>query len=250
MRTVELSKFSDYNSISQKIICGKVYPMSVTQGFQQGRIYELEDCVLIWHYSGFCFVSGTPSETDCESIFELMNNAKSDAKRLVLFCESKSLAEAFVRCDVCVENRSFYEFAQKRPNDIILPGGFEIRELDERLLSRLDGHITPSFSWESSKRFLENGKGFCAVCGDTPAAWAFSAAVSDTEIDIGVETLELFRGKGLAAAVAGKMAEYVLCAGKKPVWACHADNTASHRTALKVGFKKVNECFIVRLACR
>ena len=122
-----------------------------------------------------------------------------------------------------------------------------IKPIDASILPRLDGRIKPSFSWDSDEQFLKNGAGFCAMQGETPAAWAFSAAVSDTQIDIGVETLESYRGKGLAAAVAGKMAEYVLSIGKKPVWACHSENIASRNTAEKIGFDKVGECSTIHL---
>ena len=83
--------------------------------------------------------------------------------------------------------------------------------------------------------------------GDTPAAWAFSAAVSDDEIDIGVETLERFRGKGLAAAAASEMIRFSLAAGKKPVWACHAGNIASRKTAEKIGLVKTGECLTIHI---
>ena len=43
---------------------------------------------------------------------------------------------------------------------------------------------------------------------------AFSAAVSSMEIDIGVETHEDYRRKGLAAILAGRMCEHIAAIGK------------------------------------
>ena len=73
-------------------------------------------------------------------------------------------------------------------------------------------------------------------------AIAFSAAVSSEEIDIGVETDERYRHKGLARALADKMCREVLSIGKKPVWAHAISNAGSKNTALSVGFveDKVN----------
>ena len=82
--------------------------------------------------------------------------------------------------------------------------------------------------------------------GDTPAAWAFSAAVSGEEIDIGVETAESYRRMGLASAAARGMLRYVLGVGKRAVWACHAGNAGSRRVAEGLGFTLTAECFTVR----
>lgn len=239
MRKDKLSDFSD--------CCGSIYPLSVVQGYQQGSITELENCVLIWHFCGFAFLFGEPSKQDVSSIFAMMQKAKADGKRFVLFNEKQNVTDAFSNLGAVIEERLFYEFAQDKANEVILPDGFEIRQIDAQILPLLDGRIKPSFSWESDESFLKNGVGFCIMHGQTPAAWAFSAAVSDTEIDIGVETLEQYRGKGLAAAAANRMAAYSLSVGKKPVWACHSGNIASQRTAERVGFVKSDECFTIRV---
>ncbi len=227
--------------------CGAVYPLSVIQGYQQGSVTELEKSVLIWHYCGFAFLLGEPSETDIGRVFDMMKKAKADGKRLVLFSEKKSLTDAFARLGVNADKRYFYEFSKDRANDVLLPDGFEIKAIDADIIERLDGRIKPSFSWESSERFLEKGKGFCVMHGQTPAAWAFSAAVSDSEVDIGVETLESYRGKGLAAAAANEMIRYVLSVGKKPVWACHYGNIGSQKVAQKLGFEPAGECVTIAL---
>jgi len=96
-----------------------------------------------------------------------------------------------------------------------------------------------------SRGFLERGKGFCAVRGGDIAAWAFSAAVSDRQIDIGVETRPDHRRLGLAAA-AEKMAQYALEQGKAPVWACRCGNLASGKLAEKLGFFKISECSVLK----
>ena len=228
--------------------CGGVYPLSVVQGYQQGSVTEFDKSTLIWHWCGFAFVFGEPAEKDIDSIFDMMQKAKSDGRRLVLFSEKKSLTDAFARRGVNAEKRYFYEFSKDRANDVMLPDGFEIKAIDAENIERLDGRIKPSFSWERSERFLEKGKGFCVMDGQTPAAWAFSAAVSDSEVDIGVETLDSYRGKGLAAAAAKAMIRYVLLVGKKAVWACHYGNIGSQKVAKKLGFEPSGECMTITLS--
>lgn len=244
----QLYSFWDSIEQAEMITCGAVYPESVMQGYQHGEQITLSGCKIVRHNCGFAFIYGIPTARDLEQIFFLMHTAKEKGERFVLFCENERLGRYFeMNSGVKVEKRYFFELAQQSPSVTALPQGFVIKPIDSSILPRLDGRIKPSFSWESDESFLQKGVGFCAMYGDTPAAWAFSAAVSDREIDIGVETLEGFRGKGLAAAAAGKMAAYVLSIGKKPVWACHSENIASRKTAEKIGFEKVGECSTIHL---
>ena len=244
----QLYSFWDSKEQAEIVTCGAVYPESVLQGYQKGEITELSGCRIILHNCGFAFMYGIPRARDLAELVLLMHTAKQQGRRFVLFCENERFGRYFeMNSGVKVEKRYFFELAQQRPSVTALPQGFVIKPIDASIMPRLDGRIKPSFSWESDESFLQKGVGFCAMYGDTPAAWAFSAAVSDREIDIGVETLESFRGKGLAAAVAGKMADYVLSIGKKPVWACHSGNIASQKTAARAGFVKVRECGTVRL---
>ena len=120
------------------------------------------------------------------------------------------------------------------------------KEINSELLSEIHGGIVPSLFWESSENFLKKGKGYCILDGGNVAAWAFSAAVSSSEIDIGVETSENYRGRGLAASAAKMMIKYAFDVGKSPVWACHCNNAASKRLAEKIGFAKTSECLIIK----
>ena len=92
----------------------------------------------------------------------------------------------------------------------------------------------------------KQGKGYCIMHGEEIAAWAFSAAVSSEEIDIGIETVESHRQKGLAVIIAAKMVEYTISQGKNPVWACYYKNMASQRIAEKLGYIKTGECNIIK----
>ena len=244
----QLYSFWDSKEQAEMITCGAVYPESVMQGYQHGEQISLSGCRIVRHNCGFAFIFGIPTARDLEQIIFLMHKAGEKGRRFVLFCENERLGRYFeMNSGVKVEKRYFFELAQDKSGDIILPENFVIKPIDSSILPRLDGRIKPSFSWESDESFLQKGVGFCAMYGDTPAAWAFSAAVSDCEIDIGVETLEGFRGKGLAAAVACKMVDFALSIGKKPVWACHSENIASRKTAEKIGFEKVGECSTIHL---
>lgn len=94
--------------------------------------------------------------------------------------------------------------------------------------------------------FLAKGKGYCITCNADIASWAFSAAVSTKEIDIGIETKPEYKQQGLGMIVVNKMIQYTLEQGKEPVWACHYKNTASEKMAEKLGFVKVSECSAIK----
>ena len=111
-----------------------------------------------------------------------------------------------------------------------------IEQIDQENISKIEGRIIPSFSWRSSDQFLKEGFGYIALDQGRVCAVAFSAAVSSEEIDIGVETHEDHRRKGLAAILVNRMCEHITEIGKRPVWAHSISNKGSMRTALKCGF--------------
>lgn len=128
----------------------------------------------------------------------------------------------------------------------LLPSGYELKEIDNQILNRISGKIVPSLFWRNVNDFLEKGKGYCITCDNDIASWAFSAAVSTKEIDIGIETNSQYQQRGLGFIVARKMIQYVISQGKKPVWACHYKNVASEKMAKKLGFNKKTECSVIK----
>lgn len=56
------------------------------------------------------------------------------------------------------------------------------------------------------------------------------------EVDIGIETDEQYRHRGLAKLLAARMCREILSIGKKPVWAHAIANEGSRRTAMACGF--------------
>lgn len=248
---VKSENYSDYLQYINEINCGAVYPLSIAEGLQYGEIYESEDksSVLLWHHCGFAFLAGACDETFLEAVYELiLDQNHAGKRRLILFVNNTAAKDFFsVKANIVIEQRCFYEYRNAEAfYHTVLPDGYTIQEIDADILCRMQGRIVPSFSWSSDKVFLEKGKGFCILHGEHIAAWAFSAAVSSKEIDIGVETSPEYRNRGLAAVVSSRMIQYILEQNKKPVWACYAQNMASQALAEKIGFEKTGECLIVK----
>ncbi|MDE7288530.1 MAG: GNAT family N-acetyltransferase [Oscillospiraceae bacterium] len=253
MQKTDYKRYSDFIHYAANNDCGKVYPLSVSQGFQHGDIftYSANNCeaVLFWHYCGFAYLAGKPDETFLEDVYKLMLNRDStNSRRFILMTNNKDTEKFFRSKDgVCIDRRYLFEYTENQSPVIpIMPSGFEIKEINSELLSAIHGGIVPSLFWEKSENFLKKGKGYCILDGKNVAAWAFSAAVSSSEIDIGVETAENYRGRGLASVAAKMMIKYAFDVRKSPVWACHCNNDASKRLAEKIGFIKTSECSIIK----
>lgn len=253
MQKTDYKRYSDFIHYAADNDCGKVYPLSVSQGFQYGDIftYSANNCeaVLFWHYCGFAYLAGKPDKAFLEDVYKpMLNRNNTNSRRFILMTNDKETEIFFQSKDgVSIDRRYLFEYTEnKSPEFSTIPSGFEIREINSELLAEIHGGIVPLLFWESSENFLKKGKGYCVLDGKNVAAWAFSAAVSSSEIDIGVETAENYRGRGLAAAAAKMMIKYAYDVGKSPVWACHCNNAASKRLAEKIGFAKTSECSIIK----
>lgn len=252
MRKAEQKDYVNFIQYIDSSSCGAVYPYSVAEGFQSGDIFLENDSFLYWHYSGFAFLYGRYDEHFLESVSNLFFDGKvTNSRRFILFTADESVELFFRKTEnIAVERRIFFEYGKDRPvSDYVLPAGYKLCEIGNELTEKLNGSITPYFSWDNSVDFLEKGKGYCIVEGNNAASWAFTAAVSSEEIDIGIETVSEYRHLGLAAVVAEKMIQYCFDQHKRPVWACHADNIASRKLAEKLGFVKISECRTVKRIC-
>ncbi len=70
-----------------------------------------------------------------------------------------------------------------------------------------------------------------------PVSFAYVVA-STAHADMSIDTLETFRNRGIATAVAAAMIDEVIAACKTPVWGAVESNRASLRLAEKLGFRK------------
>jgi hypothetical protein len=188
------------------------------------------------------------TQKSLDEIYKTFLSAESRPEgRFVLMTADESEKDFFAgKPDVSVGRRYYFEYpGNALPQERTLPDGMELHETDDVLFDRCKGRIIPLFSWEDKQSFLQRGKGFCVTDGDRVAACAFSSAVSGREIDIGVETAEGYRKRGLAYTAARAMIGYILKEKKRPVWACSSENEGSRRLAESLGFVKTVECYTI-----
>ncbi|MBD5524668.1 MAG: GNAT family N-acetyltransferase [Lachnospiraceae bacterium] len=128
--------------------CGAVYPLSVAEGMQEGDIFtdSLQDYenVLFWAHSGFAYLSGNIDEHFLEDIYELMlDRTKSNPKRFLLMTRNKYIQQYFEsKDDVIEEKRYLFKYSDtKGYMESSLPDGYELKEIDNRLLEKISGKI-------------------------------------------------------------------------------------------------------------
>ncbi len=132
----------------------------------------------------------------------------------------------------------------------VLPPGWTLKPIGEREFDLPTVSVSPRPFWRNLADFRDHGGGICAARDGEVGAIVFSATRFDDWLEIGIETLEPFRGQGLARAVAVAMIEKCLANGLTPVWACRKENTGSFLLAQKLGFKITKELPYYRLSER
>ena len=144
--------------------------------------------------------------------------------------------------------RRFYRFEGTAPL-CETPDGFALRRVDTALMDdaklRLSEHMIEwaTTNWGSVAEFVRRGFGFCAVETATgeAASWSLADVVAEGRCEIGIQTAEPYRRRGLAAAVTAAMVRYALTEAKLSAvgWHCSVANVGSSRTAERVGFRHV-----------
>lgn len=244
MRLIPESEFRSYIPSAVSISPCRVFPLSVAEGIQGGSIFtdDSGNCGLIRHNSGFSYLWGSPDEVFLREVYGLV---LCGAK---LICGDERICGLFSRWGgVVLVPRNIYSYPSDTAMQAELPAGFVARKIDTDLFHRLAGRVTPVMYWDSSEQFSLGGAGICIMHGDEPAAWAFTSAVSSEEADIGIETAEGYRRRGLALAAASLTIAEVL-PRRRPTWSCQQSNEGSNRTAERLGFVMIGECLMIRKA--
>lgn len=235
MKRIDSFPYSEY---AKQCSSNRVYPLSIVEGMQNGEIIPDDEnninAVLFWHYSGFAYLSGNVNESFLQRIYEEYYKTERE-RRFILITDDPKVVQFFSdKDDLVLDKRTEYSFGTLLSTECKCD--YRIERIDESNYDRIQGRIIPTFSWTGKEQFLDKGFGYVALDEEKVIAVAFSAAISSEEVDIGVETDENYRHKGLAKALADKMCREVLSIGKKPVWAHAVANEGSKYTALAVGF--------------
>jgi len=126
--------------------------------------------------------------------------------------------------------------------------GISIVRTDLEIFKNMKGAVVPFRFWDNAEDFYKNGVGFSVYYEGNLASTAYSAFIFDNILELGIETMPEFRGKGLAGKSCSALIDYCLQNGYEPVWSCRFENTASYNLAQKLGFEIIKKFPFYRLS--
>jgi predicted GNAT family acetyltransferase len=100
---------------------------------------------------------------------------------------------------------------------------------------------------ETADDLLSEGFVACALKEDMIVSVSHTSALTKSYVDIGVLTLEKYRGQGLATAAASLVSQKIQDTGQIPVWTTSQGNLTSVRVAEKLGFSEVSRSITIAL---
>jgi hypothetical protein len=93
--------------------------------------------------------------------------------------------------------------------------------------------------WSGPEELLTKGIVACGLDGARIVSTALLVAVNAWYGEVGVYTVEGYRGRGMATAAASLVVQGICEMGRVPVWSAGATNAASLRVAQKLGYVEV-----------
>lgn len=157
------------------------------------------------------------------------------ADKLVYPSDSVETSEQFIELNTRVnfqfDLERYLDFKKKNIKD-----KYKIIRTDKESFNNMEGSVVPAFFWNNAENFCKNGIGFSLYYQERLATTAYSSFIFDKELELGMETIPEFRGKGFAQYACAALIDYCLLNDYEPIWACKLANTPSVRLAQKLGF--------------
>ena len=128
------------------------------------------------------------------------------------------------------------------------PTNGTIIKTTEDIFNSMQGSVVPANFWNNADDFLNNGVGFSLFFEGQLACTAYAAVVMDNMLELGMETIPKFRGKGFALHTCIRLIDYCIENNYEPIWACRLENTGSFKLAQKLGFEPTVQIPYYRLS--
>jgi len=116
---------------------------------------------------------------------------------------------------------------------------YEIVPTPTDMLFEISGRVVPKDYWKTPEQLTNMAAAFTVMVDGKPVSTAFPSARHDDKLEIGIETVEEYHGKGLGYLACGALIAYCLENDLEPVWSCRLTNTASVNLCKKLGFTEV-----------
>ena len=115
--------------------------------------------------------------------------------------------------------------------------GVWIVPTSREIFSQMQGSVVPSNFWDNAEDFCEHGIGFSLFYNDRLATTAFSSFIHENYLELGLETIKEYRGKGFAKHTCAALIDYCLENNYEPIWSCSQENIGSYNLAIRLGFE-------------
>ena len=148
----------------------------------------------------------------------------------------KDKVELNGRVNFKFNKEAYFAFKQNKPKI-----NYKIVRTDKEAFNDMKGSVVPMFFWKDAEHFCNHGIGFSLLYDNKLASTAYSAYIHDNYLELGIETVEEYRGKGLAQYACFALIDYCLQNNFEPVWSCRLENIASCQLAQKLGFEPISK---------
>lgn len=182
--------------------------------------------------------------SDAQAIFALLRQLDDWEAADVATDQARSIAEWLgwaTRRPVTFSREHFFILDVPAP---LLPNP-AVRMLGETDLPLLEAATGPlgMGDWRlgSAGTLLAEGQAAGAVIDGALVAVAFTAAVGERYVDVGIVTHQARRGQGLATSAAALVCAAIQADSRTPVWGASEENLSSQRVAAKLGFQAVTQ---------
>lgn len=108
---------------------------------------------------------------------------------------------------------------------------YKILRTDKEMFENMQGSVVPKYFWNDAENFFNQGVGFSLIYNSSLVSTAYSAFIHDNKLELGIETIETYRGKGFALYTCSSLIDYCLDNEYEPIWSCRLENTGSYRLA-------------------
>ena len=140
-----------------------------------------------------------------------------------------------------LNTRVNFKFNQERffKREKHVNSSIKIIRTDDKIYENMPGTVVPKYFWNNKEDFMKNGVGFSLFYNSELASTAYSSYVHDNKLELGIETVEIFRKMGFAEIVCCALIDYCIENDYEPIWSCKLSNIGSYKLAEKLGFEPI-----------
>lgn len=253
---VELSKneFSNILPLINKLENPVPLIFSVIEEKQNGRIFvdsrSKPSVALIYHEVGILNLIGNDKNEDFnKSLYKLIfEDIEHKQKYFALGVHSQTFEEKIekllgksvdkdIRTCFSLSNSNLHENLN-RAEDVMRK--LQLKSIDCELMKKIDNEMNFCKGyWRTVDDFIKHGLGYCLLQDEKLASVCYSCTVGNNQMELDLETLKEFEGKGLATIITSIFINNCIKIGVEPLWVCDKNNAVSYNLAKKLGFEDI-----------